>query len=234
MSEESLPIDEIALRAYDAEVAEFSESGGTMDHYASAVGGVIHVNTVDNRVTKLAAELDSFVIGDSDEQKEDTVGDLRYIRTTVENEYEKIGMQIESFDRRTTPVNKVYELKQSAPSKERGMAEATLRNRDLTNRACKLLNDPSPDNIELGEMLKEHHEILRDDLERSTPKIERMINAAYDAGALGCKINGSGGGGSMMAYAVGCEQEVASLIERAGGTAYIVKVGRGATLTRTI
>jgi galactokinase len=234
MSEESLSPDEIALRAYDAEVAEFGESGGTMDHYASAVGGVIHVDTVDNIVTKLAAELDSFVIGDSGEQKEDTVGDLRYIRTTVESEYDKIAGQIDVFDRRITPIEKVYEMKQTAQTKERGMAEATLRNRDLTNRAFKLLSEPSPDDNELGKMLKEHHEILRDDLERSTPKIERMITAAYDAGALGCKINGSGGGGSMMAYAAGCEQEVASSIERVGGTAYIVRVGRGVSLTRTI
>ena len=234
MSEESLPPEELALRAYDAEVAEFGESGGTMDHYASAVGGVIHVNTEMNRVTKLAAQLDSFVIGDSEEQKEDTVGDLRYIRTTVEGEYEKIREQIESFDRRTTPVNIVHELTKSAASKERGMAEATLRNRDLTSSAFKLLSVPSPDGTKLGEMLKEHHEILRDDFERSTPKIERMISAAYDAGALGCKINGSGGGGSMMAYAAGCEHEVASAIENAGGTAYIVRVGKGVTLSRTL
>ena len=234
MSEESLPPEELALRAYDSEVAEFGESGGTMDHYASTVGGVIHVNTVENRVTKLASELDSFVIGDSREQKEDTVGDLRYIRTTVEAEYEKIEGQIQSFDRRTTPVNRVYELHETTLSKERNMAEATLRNRDLTGRAFRLLSVPTPDNTELGAMLKEHHEILRDDLDRSTPKIERMIAAAYDAGALGCKINGSGGGGSMMAYAVGCEQEVALAIERAGGTAYIVRVGKGVTLSRTI
>ena len=234
MSEESVPLNEVALRAYDAEVAEFGESGGTMDHYASSIGGIIHVNTVENRVTQLAAKLDSFVIGDSGEQKEDTVGDLRYIRTTVEGEYEEIGKQLTSFDRRKTPVNSVYELRQDAPSKERNMAEATLRNRDLTNRAFRLLSNPSPDNTELGKMLKEHHEILRDDLERSTPKIERMITAAYDAGALGCKINGSGGGGSMMAYAVGREHEVATSIEKAGGNAYIVNVGKGVTLSRTI
>lgn len=234
MSEESLPLDEIALRAYDAEVTEFGESGGTMDHYASTFGGVIHVNTVENRVTKLPAELGSFVIGDSGEQKEDTVGDLRYIRTTVENEFERIRKEIESFDRRTTSIKEVYKLREGVPSKERGMAEASLRNRDLTNRALSLLNEPTPDNNALGEMLKEHHRILRDDLDRSTLKIERMIAAAYDAGALGCKINGSGGGGSMMAYAVGCEQEVASSIESVGGTAYIAKVGRGVTLTRTI
>jgi galactokinase len=231
MAEVDLPPDEIALRAYDAEVAEFGESGGTMDHYASAVGGVIHVDTVINRVTKLPAELNTFVIGDSEEKKKDTVGDLRYIRTTVEREYEEIAKQIESFDKRTTPVNRVYELRRGEPNNDRRMAEATLRNRDLTSRAFRLLNNHSPDSIELGMMLKEHHEILRDDLNRSTPKIERMISAAYDAGALGCKINGSGGGGSMMAYAVGCEQEVASSIERAGGTAYIVKVGKGVSLT---
>ena len=234
MSEESLPLDEVALIAYEAEVSEFGESGGTMDHYTSAMGGVIHVNTMDNSVTKLVAMLDSFVIGDSGEQKEDTVGDLRYIRTTVESEYERIKKQLPAFDRRRTPVSRLSELTQNAPSKERSMAEATLRNRDLTSRAFRLLSDPSPDKDELGEMLKEHHELLRDYLDRSTQKIERMISAAYDAGANGCKINGSGGGGSMMAYAVGCEREVASAIELVGGTAYIVKVGRGVTLTRTV
>ncbi|MFW9788333.1 MAG: mevalonate kinase [Candidatus Thorarchaeota archaeon] len=234
ISEESMSLDEIALRAYDAEVREFGESGGTMDHYTSAIGGVIHVNNLDNTVTKLAAELGSFVIGDSGEQKEDTVGDLRYIRTTVENEYEKIATQIDSFDRRTTPVLRVQELNQEIAGKERQMAEATLRNRDLTNRALRLLSEESPDKLALGKMLKEHHEILRDDLDRSTPKIERLIAIAYDAGALGCKINGSGGGGSMMAYAAGCEREVASSIDRAGGTAYIVNVSRGTTITRSV
>jgi galactokinase len=232
MSAVNLTPDEIALLAYSAEVAEFGESGGTMDHYASSIGGVIHVNTFENRVTRLPAELDMFVIGDSEEKKKDTVGDLRYIRTTVEREYEKIGKQIE-FDRRITPVNIVSELSSNIPNKERRMAEATLRNRDLTNRALRLLTDSSPDSNELGKMLREHHEMLRDDFARSTPKIERMITAAYDAGALGCKINGSGGGGSMTAYAVGCEQEVASAIEKAGGTAYIAKVSRGVTLVRS-
>ncbi|MHA1614041.1 MAG: mevalonate kinase family protein [Candidatus Thorarchaeota archaeon] len=223
--------EEIALTAYDAEVAEFGESGGNMDHYASAVGGIIHVDMKENNVTRLPARLDSFVIGDSGEKKKDTVGDLRYIRTTVEREYELIAQKISSFNHRTTPVNNVYELGRSNPTKERNMAEATLRNRDLTFHALRLLETDEPDHQKLGDMLREHHEILRDDLDRSTPKIERIIEAAYSAGALGCKINGSGGGGSMIAYAVGREKEVISAIQKAGGTAYIVKVGKGASLT---
>ncbi|NHI89609.1 MAG: hypothetical protein EAX87_08805 [Candidatus Thorarchaeota archaeon] len=231
MSGEDLEPEETALRAYEAEVAEFGESGGTMDHFASSMGGIIHLNTKDNKVTRLPAELDAFVIGDSGEKK-NTVEDLRHIKTTVEGEYEKLRGQIEGFDRRTTPLSTVMEISQEKQSKERSIAEATLRNRDLTNRAIKLLSESLPDPQELGSLLREHHEILRDDLERSTPKIERMIAAAYDAGALGCKINGSGGGGSMMAYTVGHEQEVATAIGHTGAKTYVVKVGRGTTLTR--
>jgi len=232
MAGKQLSKEEVALTAYDAEVAEFGESGGTMDHFASVFGGIIHIDMESKKVTELPAELDSIVIGDSGEQKKDTVGDLRYIRTTVENEYEEIKKKISSFDKRKTPANMVYEITQRRPSKERQMAEATLRNRDLTNQAVEVLRDIKPDPYVLGKMLDEHHEILRDDLNRSTPKIEKMIRAAMGAGAVGCKINGSGGGGSMMAYASGWEREVASAIQLAGGTAYIVKVGRGAYLTK--
>lgn len=231
ISEECLSSEEIALTAYESEVAEFGESGGNMDHFASAVGGVIHVKMDDNSVSKLPAKLDSIVIGDSGEKKKDTVGDLQYIRKTVEREYEMISQKIDMFDRRTTQINRIYELSRNRPTKDRGMAEATLRNRDLTARALSLLQNEYPDARKLGDMLRDHHDILRDALNRSTPKIERMIEAAYEAGAKGCKINGSGGGGTMMAYAVGMVDEVASAIRDAGGTAYIVNVGRGATIT---
>jgi galactokinase len=69
--------------------------------------------------------------------------------------------------------------------------------------------------------------MLRDHLGVSTPKIERMIAAAKEAGALGCKINGSGCGGTMIAYAPGAEEAVAVAIENAGGRAYIVKKSDG-------
>jgi galactokinase len=227
-----LSSEEIALTAYDAEVAEFGESGGNMDHFAAAIGGVIYVKMDDNSVSRLPAKLDSVVIGDSGEKKKDTVGDLRYIRTTVEKEYKSMAQKIDSFDRRTTPIERIYELSKKRPTKERGMAEATLRNRDLTARALKLLQTEHPDEQEFGNMLREHHEILRDGLDRSTPKIEHMIEAAYSAGAIGCKINGSGGGGTMMAYAVGKADEVASAINEVEGKAYIVKVGSGPSITR--
>jgi galactokinase len=223
--------ENVALAAYDAEVAEFGESGGTMDHYASAFGGVIHVDTSHGKVTRLPAKLASIVIGDSCEKKKDTVGDLRFIRTTVEREYESISHESDSFDRRTTPVNALSSLNHQTPTRDRRMAIATLQNRDLTNQALELLSKKNPDPEEVGRMLVKHHIILRDELDRSTPKIERMISAALEAGALGCKINGSGGGGSMMAYCNQQEKKIASAIEQAGGKAFIVKVCPGAAIT---
>ncbi len=227
MTETTMALENIAIAAYDAEVAEFGESGGKMDHFSCTFGGIIHVNMETEKVTRLPARLGSIVIGDSGEKKKDTVGDLRHIRTTVEEEYEEISKKLETFNRRTTPVNSIRELSQGKSDRARTMAEATLRNRDLTYRALDLLKNDEPYERALGAMLREHHEILRDSLGRSTPKVERMIDAAYAAGALGCKINGSGGGGTMMAYTAGWEQEVASAIQQAGGTAYIVKTSGG-------
>lgn len=234
IAEETMTLHDIANTAYNAEVTEFGESGGKMDHYACTFGGIIHVNMETEKVTKLPADLDMFVIGDSGEKKKDTVGDLRYIRTTVEKEFKTLSKELGTFNRRTTPVNSVYELSKRKLDRARIMAEATLVNRDLTYRAFEILKSVEPYGPALGIMFKQHHEILRDSLGRSTPKIERMIKAAYDAGALGCKINGSGGGGTMMAYTVGLEREVAAAIKEAGGTAYIVRVAEGVSSTETL
>ena len=64
-------------------------------------------------------------------------------------------------------------------------------------------------------------------LKVSTPKIESMLDAALDAGALGGKINGSGGGGCMFAYAPNNSEAIAEAIEKAGGKSYIVRADEG-------
>ncbi|HET6456856.1 MAG TPA: GHMP kinase, partial [Armatimonadota bacterium] len=58
------------------------------------------------------------------------------------------------------------------------------------------------------------------------------LEAALGAGALGGKINGSGGGGCMFAYAPGKEDAVAEAIESAGGKAHRIKVDAGANAER--
>ena len=57
-----------------------------------------------------------------------------------------------------------------------------------------------------------------------------MMDAAMNAGALGGKINGSGGGGCMFAYAPENSDDVLAAIESVGGKAYIIHPDKGTTL----
>ena len=61
----------------------------------------------------------------------------------------------------------------------------------------------------------------------STTKIEAMLSSAINAGAFGGKINGSGGGGCMFAYAPEDPESVARAIESVGGKAYIIYADDG-------
>ena len=203
-----------------------------MDHFASVMGGIIHVDCGhNNRLTRLDARLEGIVIGDSQEKKQDTVGDLRKIRLTVEEGYQHLASQIDDFDHRETPLIEVQGHLDKIPKHCRVITETTIRNRDLTSRALDILKSKRPNPEIIGAMLDEHHTLLRDGFERSTPKIEKIIRAATKAGALGCKINGSGGGGTILAFAPGNEKKVAEAIKKAGGVPYLTRIGQGSSLT---
>ncbi len=232
LAKKSLDKREIANYAFEAEVLEFDESGGMMDHLASIFGGIIHVDFGDQiEITPLPSNLDGFVIGDSLEKKKDTVGDLRMIRDNVEMGYNTLRNKIANFSHRETSIQTVLNHSNGLPNVCKQMTETTIRNRDLTRKALKILSNENPNPEMIGKMLDDHHKLMRDGLMRSTEKIEKMIQAAKDAGALGGKINGSGGGGTMLAYAPGKEKEVAQALEKAGGVPYIIKISEGAKLT---
>src|SRR6185436_8672654 len=93
--------------------------------------------------------------------------------------------------------------------------------------AMKLLMNAQVDDRRIGQLLSEHQAILRDVLRISTRKIDNMLDAAQNAGAYGGKINGSGGGGCMFAYAPEQPERIAEAIARAGGTPYIISVDEG-------
>lgn len=67
----------------------------------------------------------------------------------------------------------------------------------------------------LGSMMNVCHGFLNA-IEVSTPELEKMIQIARSAGALGAKLTGAGGGGSIVALCPGKVSEVAGALERAG------------------
>ncbi len=75
----------------------------------------------------------------------------------------------------------------------------------VTEKACKVLLEKDAE--KLGELFNINHGLL-DALGVSTPTVSHMVYLAREAGALGSKITGAGGGGSIIAFCPGMENEV--------------------------
>ena len=218
--------EQLANWGYQTEVAEFGDPGGMMDHYCAALGGILKIRTQPPfSAERWSMPLSGFVLGHSLEPKA-TLETLGRNRRDVTEGMNAVKTQLPEFALSTTPLEEVEPHLSTLPPDPVRRLRANLINRDLTPRAEKAIQAGNAE--ELGKLLTAHHHQLRDGLDLSTPKIERMMNAALQAGALGGKINGSGGGGCMFAYAPGCEQEVAEAIQREGGVPYIVRGDTGA------
>jgi galactokinase len=76
---------------------------------------------------------------------------------------------------------------------------------------------------ELGRLLKQSHESLRDDFEVSTPNVDALVAKAWRApGCYGARIMGAGFGGSILA-----------LVERDRAVAFAASLGRPVLLCAT-
>lgn len=222
--------EQIAHFGYEAEVKEFDEPGGMMDHYTSAVGGLLYIDCREPiSVTPLPAKLDGFVLGDTRVPK-DTTGTLRRSREATNAGVEILRREIPGFDFKTTPTEQARELLPGMDAEVRRRVEANFVNRDLCQDARRMLSSDDVDDERLGSMLHEHQVQLRDGVGVSHPKLDELIDAAMEAGALGGKLNGSGCGGAMFAYAPGKQEQVADAINRAGGHAFIVSLRGGVTV----
>ena len=62
-------------------------------------------------------------------------------------------------------------------------------------------------------------------LQLSTPELEELVHVAREHGALGAKLTGGGGGGSMIALCPDTQDQVAQAMERAGYSSFTVTVG---------
>ncbi|GAI12811.1 unnamed protein product, partial [marine sediment metagenome] len=180
-------------------------------------------------VDPLPAQLDGFVLGDSLQPK-DTTGTLAGSRSAVEAGLRVLQQRIPDFSFRTASVDSVGPCLAEMSEDSAKRIVANFHNRDLCQQGRQLLSQPEVDEAELGRLLLEHHRHLRDGIGVSTPKLDSLIDASMEAGALGGKVNGSGGGGCMFAYAPGRQQEVKEAIDAAGGRGIIISIREGAAI----
>ncbi len=221
-------VEEIAELAFLSEVAEFGEPGGKMDHFSSALGGVVSVDFGEGlKVKKLKNSLKEFVLADS-LQKKDTTGMLGYIKSHVLEGLTRIQERIDGFNLQSPLTQRENnEIEKLSPDVQR-LLKGTLLTRDLTAEGRALFESEVFDHARFGELLSRQHEVLRDFIRISTPKIEQMIDTSLEAGALGAKTNGSGGGGCMFAYAPDNAAKVAAALEKTGAKVYVVRIDTGA------
>ena len=219
--------EEIAELGFLTEVAEFHEPGGKMDHYASSLGGIVNV-TFDDELTvkRLKNPLKRFVLADS-LQKKDTTGMLGFIKSHVLEGMEIVCKKIPDFSLKSPVGEREKEEMRALLRDNARLLQGTLMTRDLTVEGKDLFETEDFDHRKFGRLLTRQHEVIRDFLQTSTPKIEKMMDAALDAGALGGKLNGSGGGGCMFVYAPDKTEQIAEAIQRVGAKVHIIHVDEG-------
>lgn len=131
------------------------------------------------------------------------------------------------FDLKNITENEIRQLIKKLPPELGQPLLGAVLNRDLTGEGLKVLTASSFNEKEFGQLLLAEQDILRDLLGISTPKIDYLLKTALDQGALGGKINGSGGGGCLFVYAPYEPQKVARAIEESGGKPYIITIDSG-------
>ncbi len=76
----------------------------------------------------------------------------------------------------------------------------------------------------LGDLMNQNQAELRK-LDASSPEIETLCTLALQAGALGAKLTGGGGGGCVIALGPGQEQNILSSWQLAGFSAFLTSLG---------
>ena len=209
--------------AYKAEVLEFNEPGGMMDQYTASMGNMIYlISEPTISIKSLNPISGSFVLGDSCEPK-DTMGILQRCRDARVKIIQKLKEKTPNFNIHNSEDVDLSLLNEE----EKNIFRGTIKNRNILRKVLPELKREVPEPALIGARLIEHHAVLRDVLKISTPKIEAMLDASLDAGALGGKINGSGGGGCMFAYAPKNAEIVAKAIEKVGGKSFIISSDNG-------
>lgn len=215
--------EDIAELAFETEVLEFNEPGGRVDVYATALGNVNFMEFPSNGLpiatTFEKSKLDevAFVVGNSQVKKRTLNTVYRIKQRVLSNMHDLKIKSLEHLETSDIP---------NHPSHK--MLNAILNIKDLTFEGKDLFADTKVDGPTLGQYLTKQHTILRDDLNLSIDRIESMINSAMEAGAYGCKINGSGEGGCILAI---CHpdkvEDVMAGIAKGKGKPYHVKLDTG-------
>ena len=204
----------VAYLVYRGEKELFGGAGGMMDQYSCYLGGLIHVfptENTENAKSGIPYDVESFkeappgfVLIDSETPK-DTQGVLARAGKRVRSAMEEVKRILPDFDLSRIELEE-FDRQSNIPESPLCNSETAkiihdhIINRDLCRLGLGMLR-LNVDEEQMGEMLSEEHRLLSETIQISTPRIDELQKISLELGALGAKINGSGGGGTLFCYA---------------------------------
>tara|TARA_R110002051_G_scaffold87713_4_gene154499 strand:- start:52258 stop:53358 length:1101 start_codon:yes stop_codon:yes gene_type:complete len=225
----------ISQIAYESEVLEQGAPGGKMDQYSIGLGNILYLETGDDFSYEIInTPLNGLIIGESGIPKE-TVGVLGELREKAWQAIFSVKKEIKDFDIKSAKESDLKKYLKYVPDELKNYFSAAILNHEITKKAVIEFRKPSPDLAMIGNLMSAHHTVLKELLKITVPRIDDMIEAAIKAGALGAKIVGSGGGGSIVVLAPeGKEQNIIDQMKLVGAKdAYQVAVDPGARITNS-
>ncbi len=226
----------ISQLSYESEVLEQKAPGGKMDQYSIGLGNIVFIETGDDFSFEVINQpLQGIIIGESGIPKK-TLGLLSELRTKARLSIEAVESKIKDFDIKTAKKEDMEKYLVHVPDDLKSYLYAAITNHDITQRALTEFRKPEPDFQRIGALMNEHHDILKNILKITVPRIDKMIEGALNAGAYGAKIVGSGGGGSIVVLAPEEKknQVIEGIINAGGIAAYEVSVDSGARILESV
>jgi D-glycero-alpha-D-manno-heptose-7-phosphate kinase len=194
---ERLPLTDydIAEMACVLEREELGIQGGLQDQYAAAFGGVNYIEFLPDRVVVNPLKI-----------SQDVLNELQYHLLLCYTGRMRLSAhiiqdQVDRYERREAQTLQALRALKALTIE---MKQALLR-RELDN---------------FGELLHREWQYKKRLSSRiSTPELDRLYASALEAGALGGKVTGAGGGGYLLLYCPAeRKQAVAARLKEAGGT----------------
>ena len=226
----------ISKIGYASEVLEHGEPGGMMDHFSIGVGNIVHITTKAPFSYKIiGTELKGLITGVSGVPKE-TIGLIGELKGNALIAIDIVKQNFPDFDLNAAKIEDLDLYRNCLPDRLIPYFEAAIINYDCTKRALIEFEKPTLDLKKIGDLMNQHHAVLRDLLKITVPRIDAMIDAALKAGAYGAKIVGSGGGGSIVVIADPEKenQVIQAILDANAEKAYAVSVDPGARILESI
>ncbi|MCR9227740.1 MAG: GHMP kinase [Flavobacteriaceae bacterium] len=208
---EEISDHQIGRWAYEAEVLFFDQPGGLMDQYTIAQKGLVYIDTQSGESTRLSAGLGKLLVAESGVPKK-TLEVLKNARVYQQKAVDVVKKVHPEFVLEQAGLEDYEKYINMVPKELQGYWYAAIHNYHITLEAKKELLNPNPDIQLLGDLMNRHQMILQKEIQNTPLEMVHMMDAAREAGAVGTKIIGSGGGGCMVAMVT---EDIAEKVKQA-------------------